>query len=68
MELHKPPFLDQEATVADLAKRRFCDKVLIDKRLFEIRMGAKKGPKPPQKPPKSGEKKNFHFGDFGLQK
>ena len=38
-------FLDEEAAVDDLAKGCFWDKVLIDKRLFEIAEGAQKGQK-----------------------
>ena len=68
MELHKPLFLDEEAAVDDLAKTYFWDKALIDKRLFEIGESEQNALKPPQNAPKSGRKKNFHFGDFGVKK
>ena len=68
MEGREPLFLDEEATVDDLAKGCFWDKVLIDKRLFEIDKGEQNALKPPQTAPKSGRKKNFHFGNFGVKK
>ena len=42
--------------------------MLIDKRLFEIDKGEQKSPKGGKNAPKSGRKKNFHFGNFGVQK
>ena len=36
MEPHKPLIFDQEAATADLAKAYFCNKMLINKTLFEI--------------------------------
>ena len=36
--------------------------------LFEIGEGEQNGPNPPSNAPKSGGKKNFHFGDFGVKK
>ena len=58
--------MDQEAAVADLAKGDFCDKVLINKKLFEIDEGEQNGQKWGKKAVKHGEKKNFHFGEFLL--
>ena len=65
---HKPLFFDQEATVEQLAKGHFWDKSKHINALFEIDNPSQKGQKPPQKALKSGEKKNFHFGDFGVKK
>ena len=64
----KPPFLDEEAAVDDLATGCFWDKILIDKRLFEIDKGGQNGQKSPPNAPKSGGKKNFHFGDLDGKK
>ncbi|MBR4945449.1 MAG: hypothetical protein IKZ27_00440 [Kiritimatiellae bacterium] len=36
--------------------------------LFEINKDEQNTLKPPQKPQKSGDKKNFHFGNFGVKK
>ena len=66
MEGRKPPFFDEDAAVDDLAKGYFWDKLLIGKKLFEISEDEQKGQKPPQNALKSGEKKNFHFGNFPL--
>ena len=46
MEGREPLFLDEKAAVADLAKGCFWDKVLIDKRLFEIDKGEQNALKP----------------------
>ena len=66
MEPHKQVIFDEEAAVDALAKGYFCDKTLIDKKLFKINKDAQNTLKPPQKPPKGGDKKNFHFGNFPL--
>ena len=42
--------------------------MLVDNRLFEIDKGAQKGQKVGKNAPKSGGKKNFHFGDFVVKK
>ena len=42
MELRKHAFFDEEAAVDALAKGCFCDKMLIDKVLFEIGEGSEK--------------------------
>ena len=63
MELRKEVFLNEEAAVDDLATGCFCDKMLIDKTLFEIDEGLQNGQKWDKTAVKSGEKKNFHFGD-----
>jgi hypothetical protein len=42
MEGRKHAFFDEEAAVDALAKGCFCDKVLMDKVLFEIGEGLKK--------------------------
>ena len=42
MELRKHAFFDEEAAVDALVKGYFCDKMLIDKVLFEIDEGLKK--------------------------
>ena len=68
MDGHKEVILDEEAAVADLAKGYFWDKILIDKKLFKINKGEQNTLKPPQKPPKSGGKKNFHFANFAVKK
>ena len=66
MELRKAVFSNEEAAVDDLATGCFCYKALIDKTLFEIDEGLQNGQKWGKKAVKSGEKKNFHFGDFPL--
>ena len=68
MELRKQVIFDKEATVDDLAKDSFWDKVLIDKRLFKICKDEQKGLKWGKKAPKRDGKKNFYFGDFGVKK
>ena len=68
MEPHKPPFFDQKAAVDDLTKSHFCNKMLIDKMLFEINKDSQTTPKPPQNVLKSGRKKNFHFANFAVKK
>ena len=68
MELHKQVIFDEDAAVDDLSKGTFWDKMLISKGLFEISNAEQNGQKPPQNAPKSGGKKNFHFGDFGVKK
>ena len=42
MELRKHAFFDEEAAVDALMKGYFCDKMLIDKMLFEIDEDSKK--------------------------
>ena len=42
MELREHAFFDEEAAVDALAKGCFCDKILIDKVLFEIGEDLKK--------------------------
>ena len=66
MELCKQVIFDKEAAVDELAKGCFWDKALINKRLFEIGKDERKSLKWGKKAPKSGGKKNFHFGNFGL--
>lgn len=68
MEGRKPPFFTEEAAVAELAKGCFCDNTLIKKDLFKISEGAQNALKPLSNASKSGRKKNFHFGDFGVKK
>ena len=68
MESRKRVILDEEAAVDDLAKGGFRDKTLIDKQLFEKDKDEQNSPKPPPNAQKSGRKKNFHFGDFGIKK
>ena len=68
MELCKQVIFDKEAAVDELAKGYFRDKLLIIKSLFEIDKGKQKGLKWGKKAPKSGEKKNFHFGIFEVKK
>ena len=68
MDGHKEVILNQEATVADLAKGSFCDKSKPINALFKISIPSQNTQKPPQNAPKSGGKKNFHFGNFGVQK
>ena len=68
MALREPSFSNEEATVDDLATGYFCDKILIDKTLFEIDEGLQNGQKWGKKAVKSGEKKNFHFGDLDVKK
>jgi hypothetical protein len=41
---------------------------LVINGLFEIGKGLQKGQKEGKSAEKSGGKKNFHFGDFGVQK
>ena len=60
--------MDEEAAVEQLVKGYFCDKILIDKMLFEIDEGLQNGQKWGKKAAKSREKKNFHFGDFAVKK
>ena len=67
-EGHEQAFFDQEAAVDELVKGDFRDKTLTDNELFEIYKGEQTRQKPPQNAPKSGEKKNFHFGNFGVKK
>ena len=67
-EGHNETFWNEEAAVDDLATDCFCDKMLIDKTLFEIDEGNQNGQKWGKKAVKSEEKKNFHFDDFGIQK
>ena len=61
-------FLDEEAAVAELTTGCFWDKMLIDKRLFEIDEGEQLGQKQGKTREKMGRKKNFHFGDFSVKK
>ena len=61
-------FSNEEAAVADLATVYFCNKMLISKTLFEIDESKQKGQKWGKKAVKSGEKKNFHFGDLDVKK
>ena len=68
MEGRKQVIFDEEAAVDDLAKVSFCDKLLINKRLFKIDKGKQKAPKPPQTALKSDRKKNFHLSNFGVKK
>ena len=68
MELREPLFLDEEATVEELAKGYFWDKALINNMLFEISKGEQNALKRPPNAPKSGWTKNFHFGAFGVKK
>ena len=68
MEPHKPLFFDQEAAVDDLVTGAFRDKSKPINNLFKISIPSQNTPKPPQNAPKSGEKKNFHFLNFGVQK
>ena len=68
MEGLEPLFFDEEAAVADLAKGYFWDKVLNDSSLFEIDEGEQMGQKRGKNAVKSGGKKNFHFGNFGVKK
>ena len=68
MAPRKPPFLDEEAAVDDLAKGSFWDKLLISKDLFEIDKGKQKSQKPPPNAQKSGKKKNFHFDNLDIKK
>ena len=51
-----------------MAKGYFWDKILIDKRLFEIGEDEQKGQKWGKKTLKRGGQKNFHFGNFGVKK
>ena len=60
--------MDEEAAVDDLAKGYFWNKILIDKRLFEIGKDEQKGQKWGKKTLKRGGQKNFHFGNFGVKK
>ena len=64
----EPPFFDEEAAVDDLAKGYFLDKILIDKRLFEIDENEQKGQKWGKKAFKRGGQKNFQFVNFGVKK
>ena len=68
IEGYKPPFLDKEAAVDELIKNTFHDKALIDNELLQIDEGQQNDQKPPPNAPKSGGKKNFHFGDFSVKK
>ena len=68
MEGREQVIFDEEAAVAELATAYFWDKILIDKRLFEIDKEEQDDLKPPQTAQKSGGKKNFHFGNFGVKK
>ena len=68
MELRKAVFSNEEAAVDDLAKDYFWDKILTSKDLFEIDDGLQNGQKWGKKAVKSGEKKNFHFGDLDVKK
>ena len=68
MEPHKQVIFDEEAAVDDLTKSTFCDKLLIDKKLFKINKDEQNTLNPPQKPPKGGDKKNFHFGNLDEKK
>ena len=61
-------FFDEEAAVDELAKGRFWDKALIDKRLFEINEGEQTGQKRGKNAVKRGGQKNFHFGDLDVKK
>ena len=68
MEGREPLFFDEEAAVDDLAKGTFWDKILINKKLFKIDKSKKKSLKRGENAIKSGGKKNFHFGNFGVKK
>ena len=68
MALRERSFFDEEAAVDDLTKGSLWDKVLVDKRLFEIDKGEQKGQKVGKNAQKSGWKKNFHLGDLDVKK
>ena len=66
-ETRESLFFTEEAAVDDLAKGCFCDKMLIDKELFEIGEGGQKRPKVGENGKNTERKKNFHFATFALQ-
>ena len=68
MDGHKRVFLGEEAAVDDLATGCFHDKSKPINNLFKIHIPTQNSPTPPQNAQKSGGKKNFHFGNFGVKK